>query len=494
MHFTSLRLAHISISAQPRHRNVSHKKEGALLTYQVFQAVGVQMSSEGGQSCNKDVKGRLKKPSPGDQLLNRRSQAVGRRRREEHQEEELEDKGRDQGGLREPLALASDMLLWSLAAVFLHSLVVSTASSSSSSEEDESSSEKDGEERSKGSHGHWGYSDQDTWALDFHHCNGKSQSPINIDTRRTIFDPSLAPIRLEGYDLTDEESLKLLNNGHTLQLSLPASMRIISGFDNIFTAAQLHFHWGTKEVPGSEHTVDNVHFPAEIHVVHYNSKYANFSEAASKPDGLVVLGGFIQIGLHENENYEKILSSIKDVSIEESDTEIPGFNVRHLLPNNLDRFYRYNGSLTTPPCFQTVNWTIFNETIRVSRTQLAALEDSLKAEHNRHLSKNFRAPQLLHGRQVLSSFSTLPGPEGRHVNVPFSTNDGSSDDVSAKEPGGADGGFSRGDVLATAFGILFCVTLLSFTVYACQQRRRSSRVKKEMRENVIYKPATREDV
>ncbi|KPP63732.1 carbonic anhydrase 9-like [Scleropages formosus] len=250
--------------------------------------------------------------------------------------------------------------------------------------------------------------DQDSWAMDFHDCKGKSQSPINIDTRNVAVDPGMAPIKLEGYDLTDEESLKLINNGHTLQLSLPGSMRIVSGFDDVFVAAQLHFHWGTREVPGSEHTVDDVHFPAEIHVVHYNSKYANFAEAASRPDGLAVLAGFIQIGLRENENYEKILSSIKDVSIEDSDTEIPGFNVLHLLPANLGRFYRYNGSLTTPPCFQTVNWTIFNESITVSRTQLATLEDTLKADRDRHLSKNFRAPQRLHGRRVLSSFGALP--------------------------------------------------------------------------------------
>lgn len=49
-----------------------------------------------------------------------------------------------------------------------------------------------------------------------------------------------------------------------VKLSLPSSMRIVRGFDQVYVAAQLHFHWGTTEVPGSEHTIDNVHFPAEV--------------------------------------------------------------------------------------------------------------------------------------------------------------------------------------------------------------------------------------
>ncbi|KAM4614975.1 carbonic anhydrase 9 [Polymixia lowei] len=295
--------------------------------------------------------------------------------------------------------------------LFLNNLLLSVSSTSSSSEE--STEQESEEDHPKSvSHDYWGYKDQEAWSMAFQHCSGKSQSPINIDTRTAIYDRRLPPITLDGYDLTDGPGLTLSNNGHTLQLNLPSTMHIVTGFDTVYHAAQLHFHWGTVEVSGSEHTLDNVHFPAEIHVVHYNSKYADLSEAASKPDGLAVLGGFIEVGLLENDSYEKILSSLIDVSIEESNTEIPGFNIRHLLPSNLDKFYRYTGSLTTPPCFQTVNWTMFNDTITVSRRQLAALEDTLKVGQSQHLNKNFRAPQLLHGRTVLASFSASPIPGG----------------------------------------------------------------------------------
>uniref|UniRef100_A0A3B3QUK0 Carbonic anhydrase 14-like n=1 Tax=Paramormyrops kingsleyae TaxID=1676925 RepID=A0A3B3QUK0_9TELE len=355
------------------------------------------------------------------------------------------------------------MLLWTLGALWLQCLVLITASSSS--EEEDGSSERDSEEHlESSSHPHWKHDDQNVWPANFYHCGGTSQSPININTRTVIFDPSLPKINLEGYDLPCKQSLKLKNNGHTLQLSLPETMRIVQGFNGVFLAKQLHFHWGTPEIPGSEHTVDNTHFPAEI-------------------------------GLHDNENYEKILSSIKNVSTEDSDTEIPGFNVRLLLPDNLERFYRYNGSLTTPPCFQSVTWTVFNESITLSRKQMAMLEDTLKAHHSHSLTKNFRIPQPLHGRPVLCSFRELPAMEGPRSYIPYESDVDPSKDVRSKnEAQGPNSWISSGDIWATAFGTLFTVTLLSFLVYAYRQQKKYSRLKNGAKQNVIYKPASKDDV
>ena len=59
---------------------------------------------------------------------------------------------------------------------------------------------------------------------------------------------------------------------------------------------QMHAHWGDKPGKGSEHTLDGKMFDAELHIVHYNSKYGDPSVAVDKPDGLAVLGMFIKTG------------------------------------------------------------------------------------------------------------------------------------------------------------------------------------------------------
>jgi len=53
---------------------------------------------------------------------------------------------------------------------------------------------------------------------------------------------------------------------------------------------QLHWHWGSRDDVGSEHTIDGLHGPMEMHLVHYNQKYGSFEDAVDKPDGLLVLG------------------------------------------------------------------------------------------------------------------------------------------------------------------------------------------------------------
>ncbi|XP_034060833.1 carbonic anhydrase 12 isoform X1 [Gymnodraco acuticeps] len=247
------------------------------------------------------------------------------------------------------------------------------------------------------------------WSKHYPYCGGAFQSPIDIKSELLRFDPTLRPIEIQNYNLSPNEQLTLGNNGHSVQISLPSKMHI-SSLPHRYTAAQLHFHWGSSGRPsGSEHTVNSKQYAAEMHVVHFNSdKYPNMSMAVDKSDGLAVLGVLIEVG-EFNPAFEQFLRFINGIKYIDQRVQVPGFNIRALLPARLDEFYRYDGSLTTPPCYPSVLWTIFRNHVTISRKQFLDMATALYSSHAQEsspvpLNENFRKTQLVDSRVVLVSF------------------------------------------------------------------------------------------
>ncbi|XP_042352686.1 carbonic anhydrase 12 [Plectropomus leopardus] len=255
------------------------------------------------------------------------------------------------------------------------------------------------------------------WPKHYPYCGGTFQSPIDIKSELLRFDPTLRPIEIQNYNLSPNEQLTLGNNGHSVQISLPSKMHI-SSLPHRYTAAQLHFHWGSSSRPaGSEHMVNSKQYAAEMHVVHYNSdRYPNMSMAVDKSDGLAVLGVLIEVG-EFNPAFEQFLKFINGIKYRDQRVQVPGFNVRALLPARLDEYYRYDGSLTTPPCYPSVLWTLFRNHVTISRKQFLALATALYSSHAQDsapvpLNGNFRKPQLPDSRVVLVSFKERKGMQG----------------------------------------------------------------------------------
>ncbi|KAI4874000.1 hypothetical protein NFI96_032080 [Prochilodus magdalenae] len=255
---------------------------------------------------------------------------------------------------------------------------------------------------------------QSEWSEFFPECGGPSQSPVDVDTSRTRYDSSLAPIKPLGYSQYGRDPFTLSNNGHTVAMALPSWMGV-AGLPWQFSAVQLHLHWGNGVgvATGSEHTIDGRSTSAELHVVHYNSElYANMSEAKTQANGLAVLGVLIEAGGETNQAYANIFNYLGRIRHAGQKVAIPAFDVQALLPRDLSHYFRYNGSLTTPPCYQSVLWTVFSETVKISHSQLLKLETVLyssKAGVSQPtiLQDNYRATQALNHRTVLSSF--IPG-------------------------------------------------------------------------------------
>ncbi|KAJ8002431.1 hypothetical protein DPEC_G00158830 [Dallia pectoralis] len=258
----------------------------------------------------------------------------------------------------------------------------------------------------------WAYTGphgENHWSMHYPFCGGSFQSPIDIQTQLLNFDPSLRPIELQNYNLSATEQLILGNNGHSVVLSLPRRM-YISSLSQRYTAAQLHLHWGSSHLPsGSEHIINGHRFAAEIHLVHFNSdRYPNISMAADKSDGLAVLGVLIEIG-EFNPVVDQFLKYIKGIKYRDQKVQVPGFNIRGLFPGRLDEYYRYDGSLTTPPCYPSVLWTVFKNPVTISLQQFRTLATAIYSSHQQELvpvpmNSNFRRAQYPDSRLVLCSF------------------------------------------------------------------------------------------
>lgn len=73
--------------------------------------------------------------------------------------------------------------------------------------------------------------------------------------------------------------------------------------NKFYEFSQFHFHWGSDNSKGSEHLIKGKGGLMEIHLVFFNKKYSNFTNASTKPDGLSVIGFLYKVILFLNYNY-----------------------------------------------------------------------------------------------------------------------------------------------------------------------------------------------
>ncbi|KAM8838715.1 carbonic anhydrase [Synchiropus picturatus] len=258
------------------------------------------------------------------------------------------------------------------------------------------------------SHG-WGYGPNngpDKWQENYPVANGARQSPINIVPNEAQYDRSLKALKLK-YDPSN--STGILNNGHSFQVDFvdDADTSTLTGgpISGTYRLRQFHFHWGASDAKGSEHTVNGINFPCELHLVHWNTQYPSFGEAASQPDGLAVVGVFLKIG-PANPRLQKVLDALDFIKTKGKQTAFINFDPKVLLPSSLD-YWTYEGSLTTPPLLESVTWIVLKEPISVSPAQMAKFRSLLftgETEAPCCMVDNYRPPQPLKGRQVRASF------------------------------------------------------------------------------------------
>ncbi|WDJ94111.1 carbonic anhydrase [Xanthomonas campestris] len=179
--------------------------------------------------------------------------------------------------------------------------------------------------------------------------NGQQNSPIDL---KDAIDATLGKLQLD-YGAVP---LVVRNTGHSIQLDLHAGGTMRVGGKQ-YDALQLHFHHP------SEHLLNGRRFPMEAHIVHQG------------PDGtLGVLAIFFETG-KANPAFQRVLDAMPNDKNQTRQVADALVHASDFLPPATQRsFYRYEGSLTTLPCSETVDWVVLSQPVQVSREQINAFE------------------------------------------------------------------------------------------------------------------------
>ncbi|XP_077170795.1 carbonic anhydrase 4-like [Paroedura picta] len=275
--------------------------------------------------------------------------------------------------------------------------------------------------------GSWCYDDQvcgpTTWDS-LGHCGDGRQSPINIISVKAVFNSTLGPVHLSGYD-NYKKLIEMKNTGKTVYVKLKDGLFLSgNGLPDVYTAKGIHFHWGNGAAhPGSEHCIDGKQYSMEWHIVHTRNNLS-IAEAMDDPQGIAVLAFFVQASDTAKgktaKAWDSFSKNLPKIAKKGSDTDLKStVSLLDLIgPTNLARYYRYGGSLTTPNCNEVVIWTVFTDPILVPSKVVAFFPFNIRSTDSSvgpHLYNNFRPPQGLNNRTVeASSFLKLRSAASRN--------------------------------------------------------------------------------
>ncbi|XP_021112249.1 carbonic anhydrase 5A, mitochondrial isoform X2 [Heterocephalus glaber] len=200
---------------------------------------------------------------------------------------------------------------------------------------------------------------------------GTRQSPINIRRRDSVYDPQLPPLRA-SYSAASCQHV--WNTGYLCQVEFDEASEGsgISGgpLENHYRLKQFHFHWGAGDARGSEHAVDDLTFPAELHLVHWNpSRYPSYREAVLGEKGLAVIAVFLQLGA-PLQALQQLADVLPEIKHKDAQVALGPFDPSCLLPACRD-YWTYAGSLTTPPLSESVTWIVHKQPIEVAPSQVS---------------------------------------------------------------------------------------------------------------------------
>lgn len=201
-------------------------------------------------------------------------------------------------------------------------------------------------------------------------CDGLHQSPINIVGIEST--PGTNLDRINIMDFEEETTItSITNNGHTIQYNFNGELNKVQFENHEYQMKQFHFH------APSEHTINGVRYPLEIHLVHHSEETNSY----------IVFALLVEQGESDPtfEFLEKHLPIQVGETKEINDRYNLGSTVSDVFGMDAAEVYTYNGSLTTPPCTEDVLWIVMKNASSASASQIEVLKDLMPKNNYRDI-------------------------------------------------------------------------------------------------------------
>ncbi|KAI4803097.1 hypothetical protein KUCAC02_006654, partial [Chaenocephalus aceratus] len=121
----------------------------------------------------------------------------------------------------------------------------------------------------------------------------------------------------------------------------------------------------------------------------YDPAFLSLEDAVRKGGRMAALAVLFEISLDDNEKFSPVYRGRQLCQQVGKSGSIEAFTLRSLLPNNTDKYYIYNGSLTAPPCSETVEWILFKQPVAISETQVSGLPAEQLPEQQQFMGQVF---------------------------------------------------------------------------------------------------------